>query len=122
MPFLGREFQQQADYSEEVARQIDGEIRRIIEDAHQRAQDLLAEKRELLDGISKILMARETIEASEFQALVDGVPEEEVFRERDAKEARGRQKNAPKPEKKERPAQPPVPKPARVNPVNPETT
>ena len=35
MPFLGREFQQQADYSDEVARQIDDEIRRIIEEAHQ---------------------------------------------------------------------------------------
>jgi cell division protease FtsH len=122
MPFLGREFQQQADYSEEVARQIDVEIRRIIEEAHQRAQDLLAEKRELLDRISKILMVRETIEASEFQALVDGVAEEEVFRERDAKEAQQRQKKTPKLEKKERPAQPPVPKPAHVNPVNPETT
>ena len=122
MPFLGREFQQQADYSEEVARQIDGEIRRIIEEAHQRAQDLLADKRELLDRISKILMVRETIEASEFQALVDGVPDEEVFRERDAKEALQRQKKTPKLEKKERPAQPPVPKPAHVNPVNPETT
>ena len=122
MPFLGREFQQQADYSEEVARQIDVEIRRIIEEAHQRAQDLLAEKRELLDRISRILMVRETIEASEFQALVDGVAEEEVFRERDAKEAQQRQKKTPKLEKKERPAQPPVPKPAHVNPVNPETT
>ena len=46
MPFLGREFQQQADYSEEIAKQIDDEIRRIIEEAHQRAKDLLAEKRE----------------------------------------------------------------------------
>jgi cell division protease FtsH len=55
MPFLGREFQQQADYSDEVARQIDDEIRRIIEDAHQRAVDLLTDKRELLDGISRIL-------------------------------------------------------------------
>ena len=56
MPFLGREFQQQADYSEEIARQIDDEIRRIIEEAHQRAKDLLTEKRELLDRISKILI------------------------------------------------------------------
>ncbi len=122
MPFLGREFQQQADYSDEVARQIDDEIRRIIEEAHQCAQDLLNDKRELLDAISKILMVRETIEASEFQALVDGVPEEEAFRERDEKAAQHRAKVARDREKKERPAQPPVPKPAHVNPVNPETT
>ena len=73
-------------------------------------------------AISKILMVRETIEASEFQALVDGVPEEEVFRERDEKAAQQRAKVAREREKKERPAQPPVPKPAHVNPVNPETT
>ena len=102
MPFLGREFQQQADYSEEIAKQIDDEIRRIIEEAHQRAKDLLTEKRETLDRISKILIVRETIDASEFQALVDGLPEDEVFRERDEKEAARRQ--GPPPEAGEAPA------------------
>ena len=121
MPFLGREFQQQADYSEEVARQIDDEIRRIIEQAHQRAKDLLVDKRELLDRISRILIQRETIEADECQALVEGVPEEEVFRERDEKEARRREKLDRERQKRERQA-PPVPKPAHVNPVNPEPT
>ena len=123
MPFLGREFQQQADYSEEIAKQIDDEIRRIIEEAHQRATDLLAGKRDLLDSISRILIVRETIEASEFQALVDGVPEDEVFRERDEKEAR-RQAQLSDAEKQPRAKQPPVPKPAHVNvnPVNPEAT
>jgi cell division protease FtsH len=120
-PFLGREFQQEPDYSDEVARQIDDEIRRIIEEAHQRAKDLLSEKRDLLDGISKILIVRETIEAHEFQALVDGVPEDEVFRERDEKE-RQRQSGPPEAEKRQRVKQPPVPKPAHVNPVNPEAT
>ena len=122
MPFLGREFQQQADYSEEIAKQIDDEIRRIIEEAHQRAKDLLTEKRETLDRISKILMVRETIDASEFQALVDGLPEDEVFRERDEKEAARRQGLPPEAEKRQRAKQPPVPKPAHVNPVNPEAT
>ena len=121
MPFLGREFQQQADYSEEIARQIDDEIRRIIEEAHQRAKDLLVEKREMLDRISKILIVRETIEAIEFQRLVDGLPEDEVFRERDEKAA-SRQVPPPEPEKRERAKQPPVPKPAHVNPINPEAT
>ena len=121
-PFLGREFQAQADYSEEVAKQIDDEIRRIIEDAHQRAKDLLAEKREQLDRISKILIVRETIDASEFEALVDGVPEEDVFRERDEKERQRLAGGPPEPEKRPRVKQPPVPKPAHVNPVNPEAT
>ena len=122
MPFLGREFQQQADYSEEIAKQIDDEIRRIIEEAHQRAKDLLTEKRETLDRISRILIVRETIDASEFEALVDGLPEDEVFRERDEKEAARRQGLPPEAEKQPRAKQPPVPKPAHVNPVNPEAT
>ncbi len=121
-PFLGREFQAQADYSDEVARQIDDEIRRIIEDAHQRAKDLLAEKREQLDRISKILVVRETIDADEFAALVDGVPESDVFRERDEKERQRLAGGPPEPEKRQRVKQPPVPKPAHVNPVNPEAT
>ncbi len=114
MPFLGREFQQQADYSDEVARQIDDEIRRIIEDAHQRARDLLTEKREMLDRISHILMERETIEASEFQALVDGVSAEEVFREKDKQRGRtGRNE----PARQRPPRRPQVGAPAPVSPI-----
>ena len=46
MPFLGREFSSEPDYSDEIAREIDDEIRRIIEDAHQRARDILTEQRD----------------------------------------------------------------------------
>jgi cell division protease FtsH len=120
MPFLGREFAQEPDYSEEVAKLIDDEIRRIIEEAHQRARDLLVEKRELLDRISKVLMVRETIERHEFEALIAGVPEEEVFRERDEKAAPPQDEPAGR-QRRERHA-PPVPKPASVNPVRPEAT
>ncbi len=118
-PFLGREFSQESDYSNEVARQIDEEIRRIIEEAHQRAQDLLVERREQLDRIAAILIQRETLERVEFEALLDGVPEDEVFRERDEKAARraraerGKQQDAP-------PKPQVVPRP--IKPVNPETT
>ena len=115
MPFLGREFQQQADYSEEVAKQIDDEIRRIIAEAHQTAKDLLAEKRELLDQISKILIQRETIEASEFLALLDGTLEEDAFSERDKKAALLSESLASERRKPVQPA-PPVPKPAHINP------
>ena len=79
MPFLGREFSAEPDYSDEVAREIDEEIRRMVEEAHQTAREILSDKRELLDYISKILLERETIEAEEFVALLDGKPEEEVF-------------------------------------------
>ena len=119
MPFLGREFQQQADYSEEVARQIDEEVRRIIEEAHQRARDLLVERREPLDAISRILIARETLERSEFEALLDGVSEDEVFRERDEKAAR--RQGPEEPQKRERAPQPQVMRPP-VPPPHPEAT
>jgi len=78
-PFLGREFSSEPDYSDEIAREIDDEIRRIVEDAHQTARDILTEKRDDLDNISKILLERETIDADQFLALLDGKPESEVF-------------------------------------------
>ncbi len=79
LPFLGREFSAEPDYSDEIAREIDDEIRRMVEDAHQTSKDILGEHREHLDTISKILLERETIEAEEFIALLEGKPEEEVF-------------------------------------------
>ena len=47
-PFLGREFSSEPDYSDEIAREIDDEIRRIVEGAHQVAKDILAGHREHL--------------------------------------------------------------------------
>jgi cell division protease FtsH len=78
-PFLGREFSSEPDYSDEIAREIDDEIRRIVESAHQRAKDILGEHRESLTTISEILLKRETIEKEEFVALLDGKTEEETF-------------------------------------------
>jgi cell division protease FtsH len=78
-PFLGREFSAEPDYSDEIAREIDDEIRRIVEAAHQRAKDLLTEYREALGTISQVLLKRETIEKEEFEALLAGQTEEEIF-------------------------------------------
>ena len=78
-PFLGREFSAESDYSEEIAREIDDEIRRIVEDAHQTARGILSENRDQLDRISKILLDRETIDADQFVKLLDGAAEEDVF-------------------------------------------
>jgi cell division protease FtsH len=78
-PFLGREFSSEPDYSDEIAREIDDEIRRIIESAHQRATSILTEHEHDLKNISEILVKRETIEKEEFAALLAGKSEEEVF-------------------------------------------
>jgi len=79
MPFLGREFSAEPDYSDEIAREIDDEVRRIIEGAHRQAQDILNEHRESLDRISTILLKRETIEKEQFEALLAGNDEVDVF-------------------------------------------
>src|SRR5580692_10376542 len=78
-PFLGREFSTEPDYSDQIAREIDDEVRRIIEGAHDRARSILDEHRERLDTISQILVRRETIEKEQFEKLLTGVPELEVF-------------------------------------------
>jgi len=78
-PFLGREFSTEPDYSDEIAREIDDEVRRIIEAAHSRATQILTEHQHDLTNISEILVKRETIEAEEFLALLAGKSDEEVF-------------------------------------------
>jgi len=108
LPFLGREFSSEPDYSDEIAREIDDEIRRVVEDAHQTAKDILKDKREHLDRISKILLARETINAEQFVALLDGVSEEDVFV--DEEEEPAKPEPAPEPEP-HREGPRPVPRP-----------
>ena len=63
----------------DVAREIDAEIRRIVEEAHQVARDILSERRKELDVTSEILLRRETIDREQFLQLLDGKSEEEVF-------------------------------------------
>ena len=79
MPFLGREFSAEPDYSDEIAREIDDEIRRIVEAAHVQAKEILTTYRVSLQKLSEILIKRETIEKEQFEALLDGRTEEEVF-------------------------------------------
>ena len=78
-PFLGREFSSEPDYSDDVAREIDDEIRRVVEEAHQAARDILDQHKGKLDHTSEILLRRETIEREEFIQLLEGKDEREVF-------------------------------------------
>ena len=78
-PFLGREFSAEPDYSDEIAREIDDEIRRIVESAHVQARTILSTHKDSLERLSEILLKRETIEKEQFEALLDGRSEEEVF-------------------------------------------
>jgi cell division protease FtsH len=113
-PFLGREFSSEPDYSDEIAREIDDEIRRIVEEAHQTAKDILVERRTALDAISKILLERETIDAEQFAKLLDGATEEEVFGAEDDEERRvpdQPEAEAEKPASREGPRPMPRPRP-----------
>ena len=79
MPFLGREMSAEPDYSEEIAREIDDEIRRIIEEAHDLARRVLSAHMEELHRISGILIERETIDKDQFVRLLAGDADEDVF-------------------------------------------
>jgi cell division protease FtsH len=58
------------DYSEETARLIDAEVKRILDEEHTRAQELMRGRREALDAIATELLARETLERGELEAIV----------------------------------------------------
>jgi cell division protease FtsH len=79
MPFLGREMSAEPDYSEEIAREIDDEIHRVIEEAHKLAHQVLDEHSDELHRISAILIERETIDKDQFERLLAGEDEESVF-------------------------------------------
>jgi len=70
--FLGREISEQRDYSDAIAEQIDAEVRRIIDEAHHLATEILTQNRDKLDLISQKLLEVETLEGAEFVALVEG--------------------------------------------------
>ncbi len=105
-PFLGREFSSEPDYSDEIAREIDDEIRRIVEEAHQTARQVLSAHRDNLDSLSKLLLEHETLERDEFEALLAGKSSDEVF---------------PPPEPAETPPAPPVEEPSRQRSPEPRT-
>lgn len=71
-PFLGRDIMEDRDYSEEVARLIDAEVRNIIERAFDRATEILTANRELLERLVNRLMERESIERDEFLEIMKG--------------------------------------------------
>ncbi|MEB3222318.1 MAG: ATP-dependent zinc metalloprotease FtsH [Candidatus Sericytochromatia bacterium] len=67
--FLGRDFGEDRNCSDDIASLIDSEIKRIVEECYDRARELLTVNREQLDLISYELMARETLDADEFDEL-----------------------------------------------------
>ncbi len=81
LPFLGRHMGSEPDYSEEVAKEIDDEIRRVLAEAHDTAQRTLREHMDDLHRLAAILIERETIDEGQFERLLAGEAEESVFAE-----------------------------------------
>lgn len=74
--FLGRDYADHQDYSEETARRIDTEVQRIMREAHERAERILGERREQLDLMAKVLLERETVEGDAVDALLENTWDE----------------------------------------------
>ena len=70
--FLGREIAQHRDFSEETARQIDLEVRRLIDEAYQSAHSLVETHGDAMHRIAAALLERETIDAEEVRMLIEG--------------------------------------------------
>jgi cell division protease FtsH len=118
MPFLGREMGAEPDYSDEVAREIDDEVRRIIEDGHELALQVLRTHMDDLHRISQILIERETIDKDQFERLLAGELESAVFPE---EETAAQPAPTPEPEPRRQPKPRPFPLPgATMQPPKPE--
>jgi cell division protease FtsH len=86
--FLGRDFSNNADYSPEIAFEIDKEVRRLVDDAFATAQTILEERRGQLDLMAEVLIERETVDREELQALLND-RWEEFLAEHPAEESAG---------------------------------
>jgi cell division protease FtsH len=75
--FLGREISEQRNYSEEVAEEIDSEVKRIITTAYDRAKDILTRYRQKLDELSERLIRVETLDQADFEAIFADQPRAE---------------------------------------------
>ncbi len=74
--FMGRDFGHQRDYSEQVAYEIDTEIKHIIDERYEQAKALLNENRDMLDAVSKELLDKETLDEKEVEVIMDKVKSE----------------------------------------------
>jgi cell division protease FtsH len=75
--FLGREIGEQRNYSDDVAKQIDEEVRSLIEKAYTRATEVLTTHRATLELLAETLVEKETLDAEEFEALFTDIPPKE---------------------------------------------
>jgi cell division protease FtsH len=74
--FMGRDFGHRRDYSEQVAFEIDSEIKKIVDERYAIAKSLLTENRDMLETISRELLDKETLDEKEFEEIMNRVKSE----------------------------------------------
>lgn len=77
--FVGKNYQSEKSYSDEIANIIDEEVRKIVEDCHKRATEILSSKLDVLHNMSRVLIEKETIHTEEVDMLMQGKSVEEVI-------------------------------------------
>ena len=77
--FVGRSYQQEKGYSEEIANIIDEEVRAIVDSCHKRATEILKSKTDVLHNMARVLFEKETIHTDEVNMLMEGKSVEEVI-------------------------------------------
>lgn len=99
--FVGKHYQTQKSYSEEISKLIDEEVRSLVENCHKTATKILTEKIDILHNMARVLFVKETIITEEVQMLMDGKSVEEVCNavdkrnaELEAKQRKERMENA----------------------------
>ncbi len=98
--FLGRDYGNTQDYSEETARRIDDEVARIMREAHDRAYEILSAHRDQMDLMANVLLERETVEGEACQALLNNTwndyldHESEIIAKHEREEAEARARDA----------------------------
>jgi len=70
--FLGREMTQRREVSEHTAQLVDEEVKRILDEAHERAREVLDTERDLLEAIAQALLERETLDRGQVELLARG--------------------------------------------------
>ena len=85
--FVGKNYQTEKSYSDEIANIIDEEVREIVESCHKRATEILNSKIDVLHNMARVLIEKETIHTEEVDMLMNGKSVEEVIAYMDARES-----------------------------------
>src|SRR5699024_3927703 len=93
--FLGRDMQNEQNYSDAIAYEIDQEVQNFIQTCYDRAKSILTENQDKLELVAKALLEVETLDANQIKSLFeDGVLPDPVVSEQDGKDAKEQKENS----------------------------